>query len=139
MMKKAVLGLLLGLVWQVQADTVYVDMNCTNSVAPYATWETSATNIQDAVDIAEIGNVIRVNDGHYLLTSEIRVNKDIVIQSVNGPNVTVVDGNNAVRCFNLGSNACVISGFIVTNGREPSSEGYYAGGIYCADETPVQW
>ena len=74
-----------------------------------------------------------VADGHYLLSSEISVNKKITIQSDNGPESTVVDGRGGVRCFNLGNRPCVLEGLTITNGYSADS----GGGIYCFGTLPV--
>lgn len=85
------------------AATHYVDLNGTNPVPPYINWDSAATNIQEAVDAAIDGDTVVVTNGYYYLTSQILVTNDIVIQSVNGPGVTIVSGNDKVLCFNLGS------------------------------------
>jgi hypothetical protein len=109
----------------------YVDITSTNAVFPYDSWATAATNIQHAVTIADDGSTVHVNNGTYLLTSEIVVGSDILVQSVNGPSVTAVDGGGVARGFNLGSSACTISGFTIQNGYT-SGDG---GGVYCANNT----
>ncbi len=112
---------------------VFVDLNSINPVAPYGTWETAATTIQAAVDVAVNGDTIWVNDGHYLLSSKILIQKTVTIQSVNGPQVTRVDGDGAVRCFEFNSgNMSQLTGFTITNGYEG-----IGGGVYCADGNPV--
>ncbi|RLA43502.1 MAG: hypothetical protein DRQ97_12695, partial [Gammaproteobacteria bacterium] len=84
------------------------------------------------MDAAIAGDTVSVTNGHYLLSSEIKVTKNITIQSVNGAVATIVDGGGTVRCFNLGSSDCVVSGFTIQNGYSGNG-----GGIYCSDTTPV--
>jgi hypothetical protein len=96
----------------------YVDINNATPALPYTSWQTAATNIQDAIDATIDGDTVLVADGHYLLTSEIVVTNAITVQSHNGPDITIVDGDGSTGCFLLGTNTCVISGFIVTNAND---------------------
>src|SRR5260370_42545188 len=82
---------LLGL-WPVSAVTLRVDLNSTNPAPPYAAWSTAATNIQDAIDVAGIGDVVLGADGVYqaggrpvngfALTNRVVINKAITVASV---------------------------------------------------------
>jgi hypothetical protein len=118
----------------VPAANFFVDCNGTNPVAPYADWPTAATNIQDAVDAANAGDQIFVADGiyqtggrpvnGYTITNRVVLNKAVTLQSVNGPEVTMIVGyqmpgaiigNNAVRCVYM-TNGATLIGFTVTNG-----------------------
>ena len=101
-------------------------------VPPFINWITASTNIQAAVDAAVDGDTVLVANGSYLLTEEITVTNSITIESENGPNVTVVDGGGATRCFNLGGFACIISGLTITNGSA-----VIGGGIYCTTSVPM--
>ena len=112
----------------------YVNINNPSPVMPYSTWETAATNIQDAVGIADNGGEIIVTNGFYLLDSSINVNKTVAIKSVNGPENTIIDGNSSDRCFNITSSNSFISGFTITNGNSGNNNG---GGIYCSDVSTV--
>jgi hypothetical protein len=132
----------------VSATVHYVNLNSTNPVSPYTSWATAATNIQDAVDASSDGDQIVVTNGIYAtggrvvygsLTNRVVINKAVTVQSVNGPAVTVIQGNqpigdNAVRCVYMTNNATLI-GFTLTNGATLSGyEDYginFGGGLYC--------
>ncbi len=112
----------------------YVSTNGT-SVWPYTNRVSAATNIQDAIDAAAAGNTVLVSNGTYTSASQIIVHKEITVRSVNGAGVTIVDGENAHRCFDLGNTACTISGFTVTRGKAWGNGN--GGGIRCAGASPV--
>src|SRR5512136_198310 len=101
-------------------------MESTNPVAPFATWETAATNIQDAVDAAKNGDTVLVTNGVYnvggqmtvtnaggeVFGNRITVTNAIRLESVNGPLVTTIEGSyilneengyvtNGMRCVHL--------------------------------------
>jgi hypothetical protein len=107
------------------ATTHYVDAGGTNSVLPYTNWVTAATNIQDAVDAAENGDPVLVNDGIYQdgyriieqhETNRVVVTKPLTIQSLNGPLATIINGSGIYRCVFL-TNGAFLNGFTLANGK----------------------
>jgi len=122
-------GVSTGLVVHVQEPTHYVAVGNLAPVSPYLSWATAATNIQDAVDAAFAGGTIIVSNGTYqaggrvasgLLINRVAVTRPLALRSVNGPAVTMIQGNstvgsNAVRCIYL-SRDCLLSGFTLGNG-----------------------
>jgi ELWxxDGT repeat protein len=113
---------------------------------PFANWATAATNIQTAIDAAESNDTVLVTNGVYdtggkpangALTNRVAIDKPIVVLSINGPKFTVIkgggaNGNAAIRCVYLGTNATLI-GFTLTNGHTRTSSGndIDGGGIFC--------
>lgn len=143
------------------AKVLYVDLNSTHATVPYADWQTAATNIQDAVDAASAGDTVWVTNGTYetggrawqgFLTNRAVVPRAITLQSVNGPQVTIIKGfqvpgsilgTNAVRCVFLTAGA-VLSGFTVVSGATGSERvlshmdpDYLGGGVYCGQATAL--
>jgi PKD domain len=106
----------------------YVAATSGNPVAPYTNWATAATNIQDAVDVAGAGGTVFVTNGIY---APVEVNKPLVFRSVNGPDVTVIDGGGAVRCVYLTRDAVMV-GFTLTHGVAGAG-----GGVYCESTSSV--
>ena len=105
---------------------LYVNVNGTHPVVPYADWSTAATNIQSAVNAANLGDEVLVTNGVYQTgqtflggSNRVSVSKAILLQSVNGPAVTVIRGGQVpgtvnspkgIRCVCLAGGA-TLSGF----------------------------
>ncbi|HEY2952744.1 MAG TPA: hypothetical protein VGK40_09185, partial [Verrucomicrobiae bacterium] len=122
----------------------HVNLNSPAPAPPYTTWTTAATNIQDAIDVADDGDDIVVTNGVYqtggrvvsgTVTNRVAVTKPLTLRSVNGPEVTVILGDRVpdttnggtVRCAYLTNGAALI-GFTLTNGRAYAVQG---GGVLC--------
>ena len=131
------------------AALLYVDLNSTNPAPPYADWSTAASDIQSAIDASADGDLILVTNGvyqtggqtvnGYALTNRVVINKAVTVQSINGPAVTAIQGNqpigdNAVRCVYM-TNSATLIGFMLTNGATLNGfEDYginFGGGLYC--------
>ncbi|NLF38451.1 hypothetical protein GX586_03340 [bacterium] len=118
-----------------QATTRYVWPNSPFPLFPYISWMFAAHTIQDAVDAAGEGDTILVTNGVYatgakmvpgaVLQNRVAVTKPMTIQSVNGPDQTIIVGApdattngygpNATRCL-YASNGVTIVGFTLSNG-----------------------
>jgi hypothetical protein len=126
-----------------------VDVMGAGPAAPYSTWATAATNIQDAIDAASDGDFVWVTNGIYAsggkvmagdLTNRVALNKAIRVQSANGPMATIIrgagatNGTAAVRCAWL-TNGAALSGFTLQGGATRStgvSAVENGGGAWCA-------
>ena len=119
----------------------YVDVNGASPTPPYTNWANAATVIQDAIDAATAGDEIVVTNGVYATggrvvsgttTNRVVVDKPVVLRSVNGPDVTVINGSGAVRCAYL-TNHTALVGFTLTDGVVIG----YGGGVYCESTSAV--
>ena len=142
---------------KLSAATLYVSLGSTNPTTPYTNWATAATNIQDAVDAAAAGDRILVSNGVYATGgragggtgdsgSRVFVNKPVTLLSVNGPQFTIIRGDQVInppppgghdnqvigpRCAYLTDGAS-LSGFTLTNGMA-----YGGGGVSCSSTNAV--
>lgn len=141
--------MMLGLsVFQSLATTHFVSPASVNSSAPYTDWSTAATNIQEAIEVCAAGDEVLVTNGVYtsggismdgILTNVVSLHLPITVQSVNGPQVTVIqgtgmtNGNAAVRCAWLTNGAALI-GFTLEEGATRISNGNSGngGGVFCS-------
>jgi hypothetical protein len=113
----------------VRAAVRYVNANSASPASPYTTWATAATTIQDAADVAVDGDELLVTKGVYrtggrvidgILMNRLAVTNAVLVRSVNGPEVTVIEGSRAlipdgIRCAFL-TNGAALVGFTLTNG-----------------------
>ncbi len=133
----------------------YVSAGNVTPVRPYTSWAGAAANIQDAIDAGtQPGRLVLVADGVYktggravygTMTNRVVVTDGVEVRSVNGPLVTIIEGetapgastgngNGAIRCAYVGSSA-VLSGFTLTNGHTQASgdicKEQSGGGAWC--------
>ncbi|NCC52773.1 MAG: PKD domain-containing protein, partial [Spartobacteria bacterium] len=111
----------------VDVDDLYVSPSG-GHVYPFDTWERAATNIQAAADICGSGMTIFLTNGHYRLDASVEVRAGCTLESVNGEEVTIVDGQDAVRCFHLTHSNAVLRGLSITGGRADHGAGVLAEG-----------
>ncbi len=121
-----------GMATSAVASVVFHYVSTTNSApqAPYLSWDTSATNLQDAIDVSNPGDVVLVADGVYAaggrvmsgdLLNRVALTQPITVQSLNGPSVTTIlggvttNGPTAVRCAWL-TDGAILRGFTLTGG-----------------------
>ena len=99
-------------------------------VAPFTNWVDAAKDIQSAVDVSSPGDFIWVTNGVYntggvvvspgTITNRIAITNNITVQSVNGSEVTSIEGSGpwggaATRCAYVESGSQLV-GFTLTNG-----------------------
>ena len=122
-------SMLLAIAGSALAGVHYVDENSTNATPPFTNWTTAATNIQDAVDAAVVGDEILVTNGTY---HPLTVGKPLSVRSINGPQFTTIDAGGSGRCAYL-TNSASLSGFTLTNGFAYDQ----GGGVWCQSTNAV--
>ncbi|MBI9037832.1 MAG: LruC domain-containing protein [Bacteroidales bacterium] len=106
-----------------------------NHTPPFTSLATAANDIQSAIDICVDNDLILVDNGTYVLTNQIQIQKAITLQSINGINNSIIDGNNNVRCIYMDHIDAVVDGFTITKGYNPSG---FGGGVNIVSNGAVQ-
>ncbi len=85
---------------------------------PYTSWETAGTSVIDVAKAAmadgSTPRTVLATNGVYVLTNDVIVT-NIVLQSVNGRDATIFNGNRRFH-FVMNHTNCVLDGLTVTNG-----------------------
>ncbi|NCC94921.1 MAG: choice-of-anchor D domain-containing protein, partial [Opitutae bacterium] len=125
-----------------------------SNVPPYTSWETAATNLMDAVNVASNGATIWVSNGVYRtgsgtgggLDARVMLTRPLVLRSVNGASNTFIEGAAHSRDEPLGPGAVrgvymtdgVLDGFTLRHGHTDSGGGESANagaGVYAEGGT----
>ena len=112
----------------------YVNVSNASPAAPYTSWGTAATNLQQAIIWANSGDEIWVAPGIYRTTNflEIPSGKALLLRGLTG-RAAVLDAQHASTALIVSGTNSVVSGFTVRNGRSAS----YGGGIYLGAPSTV--
>ncbi|KAJ3431555.1 insulin-like growth factor binding proteinn-terminal [Anaeramoeba flamelloides] len=86
--------------WVGATCNTYVDPNG-NDGASCGTTSSPCKTIQYGINIAPNKGVVCVNPGTYYLTSQIEIERIKVLQSTNGRDTTIIDGQDKTRCLHL--------------------------------------
>ena len=131
----------------------YVNVNGVNPVAPYSSWTTAATNIQNAITAATAGDVVLVTNGIYStgvksmdggINNRVAIDRPILVQSINGAGATIIqgaqdstsyNGPGAIRCAWVATNG-ILNGFTLrgggTSANSSQSQEVNGGGVWGA-------
>ena len=134
------------------ATCYYADASRPDDSGDGTGWATAKRSIQAAIDLAYAGDTVWVTNGVYdiggaltpefSLSNRVVIAGDFTVRSVNGADVTVIEGSgaecydteSAMRCVYLGSG--VLDGFTLRNGATLSSgmmSDVCGGGVLVAD------
>ena len=104
-----------------EAKTIYVAPDGADSRTGQTDWTNAVLTISNAVAKANaVNDLVLVSNSMYLLTAQITVSSQITVRSWNNgavdPTNTIVNGQAAVRCFNISQTGAVVEGFTIYNG-----------------------
>lgn len=100
---------------------------------PFTNWATAATNIAAAVTLAGPGDTVLVSNGLYAVRSLVYLGQGVRVQSVNGPEATVISGSETSGCFQIMHRDAVVDGFTLTAGRA-----WMGGAVFMSDGATLQ-
>ena len=135
------------------AEIFHVAKDNPGALWPYTNWMTAAADIQSAIEATLDGDTVLVSNGIYGtggrvvsggITNRVAITKAVSVQSVNGPEESVIrgawdpattNGAAAVRCVYMVDGAR-LTGFTLTNGATQASYGE-GGGAECESTNSI--
>jgi hypothetical protein len=112
----------------------FVDASRPDDSGAATNWATAKQTIQAAVDLSVNGDTVWVTNGVYdtggarfpgsFETNRVCMTNAITVQSVNGPESTIIDGGGLCRGVFM-ANGGILTGFAVTNGNSSAGGGVW--------------
>ena len=107
--------------------THYVSKTGTH-IPPFKNWVEAATSIVAAAQVCSRDDKIIVNNGHYFEGATIKIDQPgVTLESVNGPLVTIIDGNFSHRVIYVINSNVTVNGFTVQRGTTTMGSGIAVG------------
>ena len=113
---------------------IYVSAESGDDLNNGDSWQSAKKTIQAGINAQTYeGGLVLVGEGRYRLSSQILVNRPVLVKGFNGPLKTIVDGGGSNRCFSLSHNDSSVEGLTIMNGWTSGS----GGGVECSTRSPV--
>ena len=103
------------------------------SIAPFASWETAATSLQDALGAAPVGAEIIVSNGTYTHPAALLATRPVTVRGLTGNRDDVtLDGGNARRVLQITDDAVTFANLTIARGKlgSPGAGVYMMGGTF---------
>lgn len=96
-----------------------------NAKPPYCSWNTAATNINDAVKYALEGRNVYLDDGTHVIESTVEVFKGVCVAGINGAERTFIaqkDIKKGIRFFIMNDSAAALRGVTICGAKGINNE-----------------
>lgn len=107
-------------VYSGNGDVYVTSKESQNAMPPYCSWDTAATNINDAVKYALEGRNVYLDDGTHVIESTVEVFKGVCVAGINGAERTFIAQKNkstGIRFFNMNDSAAVLRGVTICDAK----------------------
>lgn len=84
-------------------------------------WATAFKTIQKGIDAATALGTVSVNNGTYVLTTQLLLGKACTLVGVNGSANTIIDANASGRIMTIDNAIAVVEGFTLKNGKSATT------------------
>ena len=92
----------------------------------------STTELEAAIADSSLGRIV-VLEGSYLLSSQLQINRDVIIEA-EIPGTVVLDGQGSTRVMQISSGTVELIGLNITGGLASSNDG---GGIHISGSNTI--